>query len=57
MWLSVPEARVMRYAHDISAMEAAAGAHISYAWLGYRALKFDVGPGLEGPEAGLRFHF
>ncbi len=51
------EARVMRYSHEISAMEAMAGAQVSTFWLGYRALKFDVGPVLEGPEAGVHFRF
>lgn len=51
------EAKAMRYSHEIAAVEAAAGAHISIAYLGYRALKFDVGPVLEGPEAGLSFQF
>jgi hypothetical protein len=51
------EARAMAYRHDVIAYEGAAGAQYSIAWLGYRALKFDVGPVLEGPEAGLQFSF
>ncbi len=51
------EARAMAYQHDIVAYEGAAGAQYSIAWVGYRALKFDVGPVLEGPEVGLRFPF
>ena len=51
------EARAMAFQHDVTAFEGAAGAQIKMIWLGYRALKFDVGPVLEGPEAGVRFHF
>ena len=38
--------------HEIRAYEGAAGVQLSQFWLGYRALKFDVGPVLQGPEAG-----
>tara|TARA_R110002096_G_scaffold435826_2_gene663554 strand:+ start:84341 stop:85168 length:828 start_codon:yes stop_codon:yes gene_type:complete len=51
------EGRAMAYRDDVVAYEGVVGAQYSIAWLGYRALKFDVGPALEGPEAGLRFAF
>ncbi len=51
------EGRAMAFRDDVVAYEGVAGAQYSVAWVGYRALKFDVGPVLEGPEAGLRFSF
>lgn len=49
--------RAMAYQHDIVAFEGTAGLQYSIGYVGYRALKFDVGPVIEGPEAGLRFSF
>ena len=51
------EGRAMAFQDDVVAYEGVAGAQYSVAYVGYRALKFDVGPVLEGPEAGLRFSF
>ncbi len=51
------EGRAMRYQDDISAYEGAVGAQYDIVWLGYRSLKFDVGPALHGPEAGLKLNF
>lgn len=51
------EGRGMSYKNDVVAYEGVAGAQYSIAWVGYRALKFDVGPVLEGPEAGVRFSY
>jgi len=51
------EGRAMAFRHGVKAYEGAAGAQYSIGYVGYRALKFDVGPALEGPEAGLRFTY
>jgi hypothetical protein len=51
------EGRALALKHDIRAYEGAAGLQLSQFWLGYRALKFDVGEVLQGPEAGLRLNF
>jgi hypothetical protein len=51
------EGRAMALRHNIRAYEGATGVQWRELWLGYRALQFDVGEVLHGPEAGLRFHF
>jgi hypothetical protein len=51
------EARAMSLRHNIRAFEGASGIHWRQFWLGYRALQFDVGQVLQGPEAGLRVRF
>ncbi len=51
------EARAMNLRHNIRAYEGASGVQWKQLWLGYRALQFDVGQVLQGPEAGLRVKF
>lgn len=43
--------------HDISAWEGWAGVRAWFLQAGYRALQFDVGPALHGPEAGVALRF
>ncbi len=43
--------------HDISAWEGWAGVRAWFLQAGYRALQFDVGPPLHGPEAGVSLRF
>ncbi len=43
--------------NDIKVKEAVIGAQLSYAWLGYRVMKFSVGERIEGPELGIRVQF
>ena len=47
----------MALKHNIRAYEGATGLQWRELWLGYRALQFDVGQVLQGPEAGVRFSF
>lgn len=51
------EGRAMALRHNIQAYEGATGVQFRALWLGYRALQFDVGQVLQGPEAGVRFQF
>ncbi len=51
------EGRVMALKNDIQAYEGATGVLFHSLWLGYRALQFDVGQVLQGPEVGVRFQF
>ena len=51
------EGRLFHLEDDIKVNDGAIGLQISQAWLGYRAMKFSVGPVLEGPEIGLRMNF
>lgn len=43
--------------NEISVTEFGIGAQLSYLWVGYRGMRFDVGPLIEGPEIGLRMQF
>jgi hypothetical protein len=43
--------------HDVSAWEGWAGVRAWFLQAGYRALKFNVGPPLHGPEAGVSLRF
>ena len=43
--------------HDVSAWEGWAGVRAWFLQAGYRALKFNVGPALHGPEAGVSLRF
>ena len=43
--------------HDVSAWEGWAGVRAWFLQAGYRALQFNVGPPLHGPEAGLSLRF
>ncbi len=43
--------------HDVSAYEAWGGVRAWFLQAGYRALKFNVGPALHGPEAGIALRF
>ena len=43
--------------NDIKVKEGVIGAQLSYAWLGYRVMKFSVGERIEGPELGIRMQF
>jgi hypothetical protein len=50
--------RAMFFDDEIRAYEGSAGILAAkFIWMGYRALKFDVGPVIEGPELGLAFEF
>jgi hypothetical protein len=51
------EGRAMSLKNNIRAYEGATGVQFHSLWLGYRALQFDVGQILQGPEAGMRFQF
>ncbi len=51
------EGRAMSLRHNIRAFEGASGVQWKKLWLGYRALQFDVGQVLQGPEAGVRVRF
>ena len=50
-------ARGMVFEDDISASELRAGVTASVLHLGYRYLRFNVGPALQGPEVGLSLRF
>lgn len=50
-------ARGMMYPDDINATELRAGVTASVLHIGYRRLKFNVGPALEGPELGISLRF
>lgn len=50
-------ARAMLFEGDISASELRAGVTASVLHLGYRYLRFNVGPALQGPEVGLSLRF
>lgn len=43
--------------HDVSAWEGWAGVRAWFLQAGYRALRFNVGPALHGPEAGVSLRF
>lgn len=43
--------------HDVSAFEGWVGVRAWFLQAGYRALKFNVGPALHGPEAGVSLRF
>lgn len=50
-------ARAMLYSDDLRAVEYRAGVSVSALHVGYRYLRFNVGPALEGPEIGLSVRF
>jgi len=50
-------ARAYAYTDDVSALEVSAGVRLSVIRLGYRVMKFNVGPPLHGPEFGMAFSF
>lgn len=49
--------RLYRLQYDVSAAEGWAGVQAWFLRAGYRALRFNVGPALHGPEAGVAFAF
>jgi hypothetical protein len=51
------QVRYVDLEHDVSAFEGWAGVRAWFLQVGYRALKFNVGPALHGPEAGVAFRF
>ena len=53
----VGQLRVYDLKDDVSAIEGWAGLRAWFVSVGYRAVKFNVGPPLHGPEAGLAFRF
>ncbi|HTE56906.1 MAG TPA: hypothetical protein VK698_38905 [Kofleriaceae bacterium] len=53
----VAQGRVYRLEADVSAVEGWAGVRAWFLGAGYRVLRFNVGPPLHGPEAGLAFSF
>lgn len=50
-------ARYARFQDDLTAVELTGGVHLSILRVGYRMLRFDVGPPLKGPEVGLAWRF
>jgi hypothetical protein len=51
------QGRMYRLESDVSAVEGWAGVRAWFVRAGYRALRFNVGPALHGPEAGVAFEF
>jgi hypothetical protein len=51
------QARYYVLEHGVSAMEAWGGVRAWFLQAGYRVLKFNVGPALHGPEAGVALRF
>lgn len=51
------QARYYVLEHDVSAVEAWGGVRAWFLQAGYRVLKFNVGPALHGPEAGVALRF
>ena len=51
------QGRMYRMQSDVSAVEGWAGVRAWFVRAGYRALRFNVGPALHGPEAGVAFGF
>lgn len=51
------QGRMYRMESDVSAVEGWAGVRAWFVRAGYRALRFNVGPALHGPEAGVAFEF
>jgi hypothetical protein len=53
----VGQGRAFELEADVSALEGWAGVRWRFLSAGYRALRFNVGPPLHGPEAGVAFRF
>lgn len=51
------QVRYYAFEHDVSAFEGWVGVRAWFLQAGYRALKFNVGPALHGPEAGVSLRF
>ncbi|GAB4569506.1 MAG: hypothetical protein Tsb0020_23660 [Haliangiales bacterium] len=57
-WLGLAsDARYYLLAEDLRAGEVQAAVELSILRVGYRAFRFNVGPPLHGPEAGMRLRF
>ncbi len=57
-WLGLAsDARYYLLAEDLRAGEFQAAIELSFLRVGYRAFRFNVGPALHGPEAGMRLSF